>query len=91
MSVSHGNELQGINSVSTSPSPVTVGSVELVQFAPPIPGAGLEHVRVLVLLPPKHVFEQSVQFPHSAQYPSTRIRIDIFCFCTIEALVKFLI
>ena len=50
-----------------------------LQSAPPLAGAGFVHVRLLALVPPPQDFEQTLQFNHAAQYPSTkRERIQLF-------------
>lgn len=45
------------------------------QEAPPLAGAGSEHVRVRLCVPDPQVAEQEVQDPHNAQFPFTDIHV----------------
>ena len=69
--VSHGSVLHS----PLSSSNVTLSPLVAVQFNPPCSGAGLSHKRVLMLVPFPHVREQSVQLPHSDQFPFTNIKM----------------
>ena len=92
MSVLHVMSLHVVTSISVIPSPDTVVALESVQLNPPYWGMGSEHVRVLFCIPPIQVFEHSVQFPHSPQFPSTGIwKKYIFCnivFSLIELFIE---
>jgi hypothetical protein len=46
-------------------------SIKITQGEPPFTGDGLSQARYRVLVPPKHVFVQRVQFPHQPQFPFT--------------------
>ena len=56
------------------------------QEAPPLAGAGSEHVRVRLCVPDPQVAEQEVQDPHNAQFPFTD-KIDIQ-YCSLQKMAS---